>query len=198
MRCCKDIGVASELWDPAFITEWKAKHAVDVWVEHVKTGEKRKLWRRKDRGPIGYPYKEVNLTGGNAPANVEAPPVVTADTFTPGPSPALGGHSGGHGPGRPRQRKEADGGAPATAPSPAASSGEFDMSAPVPSALKKVAGKTWADVVGTEDGRRYLSWVTSPDAKLPAQLKTAARKALDLHSALSAWETPDKDPAKNE
>lgn len=202
MRCCKDIGVASELWDPAFITEWKAKYAVDVWVEHVKTGDKRKLWRRKDRGPIGYPYKEVSFSGGNAPSNIEAPPVVTADTFTPGPPSMLSsGGSGGHsGAGRPRARKESD--APASTGSSASSStsapGEFDMSAQVPPALKKVAGKTWAEVVASEDGRRYLGWVISPDAKISAQLKGAAKKALDLHSALSAWETPDKDTTKNE
>ncbi|TIB67852.1 nucleoporin-domain-containing protein [Wallemia mellicola] len=33
MRCCKDLGVASELWDPRFIREFKAKHAIEVWGE---------------------------------------------------------------------------------------------------------------------------------------------------------------------
>ena len=23
MRCCKDLGIASELWDPSFIRRWK-------------------------------------------------------------------------------------------------------------------------------------------------------------------------------
>lgn len=57
MRCCKDLGIASELWyvdhdhfassplnescrDPRFIREFKAKHCVEVFVEHVPTKKK--------------------------------------------------------------------------------------------------------------------------------------------------------------
>lgn len=57
MRCCKDLGIASELWcvssvfhplflanttlrDPRFIREFKAKHAVEVFAEHVPTKKK--------------------------------------------------------------------------------------------------------------------------------------------------------------
>lgn len=40
MRCCKDLGVASELWDPRFIREFKAKYCVEVFVEHVPTKKK--------------------------------------------------------------------------------------------------------------------------------------------------------------
>ncbi|KZV76030.1 mitochondrial genome maintenance MGM101 [Peniophora sp. CONT] len=58
MRCCKDLGVASELWDPRFIREFKAKHAVEVFAEHLPTKKKRKLWRRKDQPKFDYPYKE--------------------------------------------------------------------------------------------------------------------------------------------
>ncbi|KAG8956734.1 hypothetical protein FRC04_000212 [Tulasnella sp. 424] len=57
MRCCKDLGVASELWDPRFIREFKAKNCVEVFVEHIPTKRKRKLWRRKD-AKFDYPYKE--------------------------------------------------------------------------------------------------------------------------------------------
>ena len=57
MRCCKDLGVASELWEPTFIREWKKVYAVQEWYEHVKTGKKTLLWRRRDR-VLGYPYKE--------------------------------------------------------------------------------------------------------------------------------------------
>ncbi|KAH8096681.1 mitochondrial genome maintenance protein [Cristinia sonorae] len=58
MRCCKDLGVASELWDPRFIREFKAKHAVEVFVEHLPTKKKKKLWRRKDQPKFDYPWKE--------------------------------------------------------------------------------------------------------------------------------------------
>ncbi|KAL1690072.1 mitochondrial genome maintenance MGM101-domain-containing protein [Schizophyllum commune] len=58
MRCCKDLGIASELWDPRFIREFKAKYCVEVFAEHVPTKKKRKLWRRKDQGKFTYPYQE--------------------------------------------------------------------------------------------------------------------------------------------
>jgi hypothetical protein len=28
MRCCKDLGVASELWDPAYVAKWKERNAM--------------------------------------------------------------------------------------------------------------------------------------------------------------------------
>lgn len=43
MRCCKDLGVASELWDPSFIRSWKRDHCVEQFVEHTVTKKKRKL-----------------------------------------------------------------------------------------------------------------------------------------------------------
>lgn len=47
MRCCKDLGVASELWDPRFIRKWKAEYARDVFVEHQGTKKRTKMWLRK-------------------------------------------------------------------------------------------------------------------------------------------------------
>ena len=58
MRCCKDLGVASELWDPRFIRKFIAQHAKEVWVEHVATKKKKKVWLRKDDA-IRHPYKET-------------------------------------------------------------------------------------------------------------------------------------------
>jgi len=58
MRCCKDLGIASELWDPTFIRDWRALHAVAVWCAQAKTGEKRRLWRKRDAPPFEYPWKE--------------------------------------------------------------------------------------------------------------------------------------------
>lgn len=61
MRCCKDLGIASELWlvlpanfltrievkadsfvrrDPAFIRVFKASHCVEAWTEHASTKKK--------------------------------------------------------------------------------------------------------------------------------------------------------------
>ncbi|RMZ71676.1 mitochondrial genome maintenance [Pyrenophora seminiperda CCB06] len=58
MRCCKDLGIASELWDPRFIREFTSKMTKEVWVEHASTKKKRKIVLRKD-DTAKYPYKEV-------------------------------------------------------------------------------------------------------------------------------------------
>ncbi|KIW19570.1 mitochondrial genome maintenance protein MGM101 [Exophiala spinifera] len=58
MRCCKDLGVASELWDPRFIRKWKAEYARDVFVEHQGTKKRTKIWLRKG-DPVSYPYAEI-------------------------------------------------------------------------------------------------------------------------------------------
>lgn len=62
MRCCKDLGIASELWDPRFIRDFMKKHAKEVWVEHVVTKKKRKITIRKD-DEVRYPFKEVKMGG---------------------------------------------------------------------------------------------------------------------------------------
>ncbi|KAK3347177.1 mitochondrial genome maintenance MGM101-domain-containing protein [Lasiosphaeria hispida] len=55
LRCCKDLGIASELWDPRFIRTFKKKYAHEVWVEHVVNKKKRQIWTLKGVEP-GYPY----------------------------------------------------------------------------------------------------------------------------------------------
>jgi hypothetical protein len=71
MRCCKDIGIASELWDPKFILEWKEKYSVEVWCEHQSNKSKRKLFRRKDRPPFDFPWKEGIPEPKNENINIE-------------------------------------------------------------------------------------------------------------------------------
>ena len=60
MRCCKDIGIASELWDPRFIRKFLSEKTKEVWVEHATTKKKRKLVLRKD-DVVKYPFKEVKM-----------------------------------------------------------------------------------------------------------------------------------------
>ncbi|RYP80525.1 hypothetical protein DL769_002409 [Monosporascus sp. CRB-8-3] len=57
MRCCKDLGIASELWDPRFIRKFMKTHAVQQWVEHVPTKRKKQIWLRKD-DEVRYPFKK--------------------------------------------------------------------------------------------------------------------------------------------
>ena len=48
MRCCKDLGIASELWDPTFVKRWVATYATEAWCVNVGSrdrGKKKKLWR---------------------------------------------------------------------------------------------------------------------------------------------------------
>lgn len=56
MRCCKDLGIASELWDPSFIREFKKKYCDEQFAEHVVNKKKKKLWKLK-RNLFEYPYK---------------------------------------------------------------------------------------------------------------------------------------------
>jgi len=61
MRCCKDLGVASELWDKAYIVKWQELNAAHVWCEGVAPkikGKKKLLWRRNDRAAFDYPWRE--------------------------------------------------------------------------------------------------------------------------------------------
>ncbi|ORX98758.1 mitochondrial genome maintenance MGM101-domain-containing protein [Clohesyomyces aquaticus] len=60
MRCCKDLGIASELWDPRFIRKFTKEMTKEVWVEHVTTKKKRKVMLRKD-DTIKYPFKESKM-----------------------------------------------------------------------------------------------------------------------------------------
>ncbi|KFA67645.1 hypothetical protein S40285_04935 [Stachybotrys chlorohalonatus IBT 40285] len=59
MRCCKDLGIGSELWDPQFIRWFRKTSMEEVWVEHLTTKKKRTFWYRKDEVDVAYPYKLV-------------------------------------------------------------------------------------------------------------------------------------------
>lgn len=60
MRCCKDLGIASELWDPRFIKRFMAEYGRETVVEHATTKKRRKHFMRKD-DEIKYPFREVSV-----------------------------------------------------------------------------------------------------------------------------------------
>ncbi|CAD0107008.1 unnamed protein product, partial [Aureobasidium uvarum] len=62
MRCCKDLGIASELWDPRFIRKYMKEMGKEIIVEHVMTKKRRKHFMRKD-DELKYPFKEVVIPG---------------------------------------------------------------------------------------------------------------------------------------
>ncbi|KJZ78571.1 hypothetical protein HIM_01962 [Hirsutella minnesotensis 3608] len=57
MRCCKDLGVAAELWDPVFIRWFKKAHMEEAWVEHATTKKRRTQWFKKGAVEVVYPYR---------------------------------------------------------------------------------------------------------------------------------------------
>jgi hypothetical protein len=86
MRCCKDLGIASELWDPGFIEKWKAQFAVKVW--NQKTSKWN--WRRKDREPFFWEKKEGKQEPTNNPQE-ETPPFDSGDSVGPDGGPKSNG-----------------------------------------------------------------------------------------------------------
>jgi len=68
MRCCKDLGIASELWDPRFIKKFLAASGKETFVEHQVTKKRRKHWMRKD-DEVKYPFKDVGMPGSTAGGN---------------------------------------------------------------------------------------------------------------------------------
>lgn len=92
VRCCKDLGIASECWDHRFCERFKAEHCVQVWVE----GKQRPLWRRKDVAPF---YKERGPVRDRDPKEqVTKTPPPAALTITAKERQAIfvQGHSHGH------------------------------------------------------------------------------------------------------
>ncbi|GAB0133988.1 hypothetical protein EsDP_00002376 [Epichloe bromicola] len=59
MRCCKDLGIGSELWDPHFVRWFKKAHMEEAWVEHTTTKKKRTFWYKKGEVEVAYPWKLV-------------------------------------------------------------------------------------------------------------------------------------------
>jgi len=62
MRCCKDLGVASELWDPRFIKRFMKEMGRETVVEHMTTKKRRRHYMRKD-DEVKFPFKEVGGGG---------------------------------------------------------------------------------------------------------------------------------------
>jgi hypothetical protein len=82
-RCCKDLGIASELWDPSFVRQWISTYAVDVWTENVGSnpsdrGKKRRMWRKKDAPAIDiFPWREEPSAASSRTAPPKAAPAKT-------------------------------------------------------------------------------------------------------------------------
>jgi hypothetical protein len=167
VRCCKDIGVASELWDMAYVTDWKNKHAVAVWCENQKTGQKKTLYRRLDRPPFPYPWKE------SLPATSSASsPSSSSSSSSPAPKASTSAATSA------TTSSATSAGAAKAAYSTAAE--PFDMEALLPRELKKFAGKRWSEVVSTDEGQKYLDYIAN---NFEGPARGLAQRALDSHHA---------------
>lgn len=75
VRCCKDIGIAGELWEPQFARRWRDEYAVEIWCENTETKKRRKMWRKKSDPPYEqFPWREMEDRGsaGGAAARSDA------------------------------------------------------------------------------------------------------------------------------
>ena len=69
MRCSKDLGIASELWDPRFIKKFLAERGREMVVEHATTKKRRKHFMRKD-DELRFPFREVQGVGSGGGGGV--------------------------------------------------------------------------------------------------------------------------------
>jgi hypothetical protein len=62
VRCCKDLGIASDLWDPTFTRQWLATYAVEVWCQNRQDPHKRKkFWRKRTAAAVDFwPWIEMD------------------------------------------------------------------------------------------------------------------------------------------
>ena len=58
VRCCKDLGIASELWDPQFLRKFKKENTVNTRVVHKLSGKSSYLTLKKGQD-VEYPYKRA-------------------------------------------------------------------------------------------------------------------------------------------
>lgn len=104
MRCCKDLGMAMDLWDRRFADAWRNRMCVKVL---VKRGDRTKpAWRRLDSPPIygesianDSPNQEAYRKGAKATPKAEAKSDDVPETQREARKPAVKGR------GKPPSRK---------------------------------------------------------------------------------------------
>ena len=90
-RCCKDLGVATQLWDANWREKWKATYAVSYQQQNRKTGETETRWKLKNR--VSNPHDLMAGAGGVAPEPAKPAPAPAASS--PKSKGGKGGSSAG-------------------------------------------------------------------------------------------------------
>eukprot|EP01133_Synstelium_polycarpum_P013066 gene13066-15367_t len=170
VRCCKDIGIGSTLWEPNFIRQWKAKHATEKFYVNTRTQEKRKLWTLNNNPQVPYPWKETSFSASTPSSATSTATTATSQQTTPSfqqppqqqqqQSSPLGVSTS------PVQETIAYQGqveptaakTETTSDEAADDEQEIDIDGVVPIQFKKYAGKTWRQVIGDRDGFQYIKW----------------------------------------
>jgi len=84
-RCCKDLGVAKELWDPSWREQWKAKYA-----HQVKNKKGELVWERRDRPQKleAAPSPASGAAAGGGSAKASGSPAAATTASAPAPATA--------------------------------------------------------------------------------------------------------------
>lgn len=89
-RCCKDLGIATEMWDANWREKWKAEYAT-TYKQKDRNGEEKTKWKLKNR--VSNPHDLMAGAGGVAPAPTAAAtesarPGSASSTAAAAPEPA--------------------------------------------------------------------------------------------------------------
>ncbi|KAN0036430.1 hypothetical protein ACTFIV_001723 [Dictyostelium citrinum] len=181
VRCCKDLGIGSCLWDPIFIRQWKSQYATEKWFENSKTKERRLFWVLASglENQIPYPWKESDYNQVPFSQNLSSSsPINNSDELLSSIN-------------QPQQETisyhQDDSSSTAASSSQQTSkiteqhddSEDIDIDDVVPSQLKKYAGKTWRQLVADPRGLSYLQWASTSFDNYP-KVKSQATAILEF------------------
>jgi hypothetical protein len=163
-RCCKDLGIAWELWDPGWRGQWQAKYARQV-MKRVKVWDpraKEEVWKDKEvweRKPHGQKLASPSSSAAAAPTAAETSPSSPAGTAS------------------------VSGADSSTETSPPSDTGEAPDDGAIDQLRAAVKAAGWkAQFVKTWFTNRFGIW--PPESLTKLQLETA-------HYLLAAWREPD-------
>jgi len=176
LRCCKDLGVASELWDHTFVNQWKEDNTVEMYLENSKTGEVKKFWKKKNFAglPLGFPWRQQtkkSTQSAAAPAQTATPTAQAAQpaqTSQPAAQPAA--------------QTSQPTATPTAQPTQPVQSTLASLNETVPTNLTKYSGKTWGDVVKDQAYAKFLLQSGNEHTK------NLLKQALALHQKMIDYE----------
>ncbi|KAK5578214.1 hypothetical protein RB653_003167 [Dictyostelium firmibasis] len=171
VRCCKDLGIGSSLWDPVFIRQWKSENATEKWFENSKTKERRLFWVLSNGldNKLPYPWKEsdfnqVPSTSSTSSSSSSSSPISQSSINQP-QQETISYHQEEQNVSKitPEQDDLED----------------IDIDDVVPPQLKRYAGKTWRQLVADPKGLSYLQWASSSFDNAP-KVKNQAMAILEF------------------